>query len=417
MEEKSKKNIIGVLIFTFLLSSLIIIISFNKINPTIKLEEEQNDEYKRKQRDELEKKQDEEIKKEKERKIEQEKQKEDPKNENGLAVQKNEYYNEKKKENKEQEEKFLKIKNELSENLLKLGFIKNDNCHNIIWDKDICYSNNIYEIVNHEYNNISFTKNINNDDLINYDCKCDISFIANLFDNNELSNNSNYICKVINMIGKKYSSSFNIKIGGLYLHISDYSDKLKYDISYLSYDDIFYPSDINSIINNQDKEDSYIIKKEMFDLSMLENKKYFNYYDYIDRYFNKNSNNICNINYQSNNGYTMESSFCHGGTSNTYYIFNYNKFNENNYNAITIDIKGNYFKEMYYEIINNDLNYFSKKLNIVLELNDYNKQLLTKFVNNDELDISLSIDDNININIKYYPNYYFKDYKIEYIIK
>ena len=425
MEENSKK-IIYVLGFTFLLSSLIIFLSIynnnnsKKNDTSLNIEKEQKEDSERRQRDELERKQDEEIKKEQEIKIKQEKEmkeKEELKKKKELEIQKEAYRNEKEKKRKENEEKFLKIKNELGENLLKLGFIQKDNCYSIFWDKDICYSNNIYEIVNHEYNSISFTKNVNEKDLINYDCKNDVTFIANILDNNELSINSYYICKVINLIGNRYSSSFSIKIGGLYLDISDYSNKLKYNISNSLYNDTFYPNDIRSIINSEGKENSYVIKKEMFDLAMLDNKKYFDFYDYINTYFNKNSNNICNVNYHSSNGYIMDSSFCHAGTSNTYYQFNYHKFDEQNYNSIIIDIKGEYFKKMYFDIINNDLNYFSNKLNLTLELNDYNKQLLTKFVNNDELDISLSISDNIIINIKYYPNYYFRDYKIEYIIK
>ena len=418
MKIKSKKISICVLIFTLLLFiSILLIFLFNNSNESNEKNEEHTLELDRKERDALERMQDEEIRKNKETKEQQEKNKDESNKENNLIKQKEEYFKEKEIKEKEHKEKYLKEKNELDEKLIKLGFVKNNNCYNITEDKDICYSNNIYEVVIRERDDISFTKNIDKNNLINYDCKSDLSFIGDLLDNNELSKHSNYTCKLINMIGKHYSNSFNIEIDGLYFYISDYSDKLRYNISLASYSDIFYPSDINAIINKSDTEDSYIVKQEIYDLAMIENKKFFYYYDYINMYFNKNSNNICNINYHNNEGYTMESSFCHGGTSNTYYQFDYYKFDKEKYNSITNNIKGAYFKEMYLNIISNDLNYFSKKLNSTIELNDYNKQLLTKFVNNNELDISLNINDTIKINIKYYPNYYFKNYKIEYILQ
>lgn len=370
------------------------------------------------QRNELEKKQDEELRKEKEKqqKLEEEKRNEQILIEHKkIEEEKNNYYNEINNKMKMEKEQFQIERNNLENKLKLLGYKREEKCYDVFYEDDICYSNNMYEFVI-KNNSVSFAKNINVESLKNYDCTNDVKLIESFFNKSEIMNYSNLICSLINMIGNNNFSSFNIDLDGLYLFISNYSSNLKYNIDYsISYNyEMLYPSDINSIVNSKN---NLYTKKEMFDLAVTNNKKYFKYYDFINTYFDKNNNIFCNINYKTNDGYIMKSSFCHGGTSNTYYKFNYNKYNNDNYDYIETDIKGINFRELYLNIINNDLEYFSKKLNTKIELNDYNKNLLTKYVSNNELDLSLDINDNITLDIKYYPEYYYQDYKLKYIIK
>lgn len=413
MTDKERK----VLIITLSISIfLILIIAFLAISHRKEKETFNQEEYERYLRDQEEKRQDEEMQKEKE--MEEQRQ---------IEEEKNRIYNE--KINYREEMDHLKEKREenyknaianLEKNLLELKYAKNSNCYNKIYDEDICFSDNNIEVVySKKINRLEISKEINYSDLKNYDSKNDLELIGKLLNNEKIKDNSNEINNLLKKISEGYFDSFTVDIDGLYINISNYYSDLSYTISpsiFFDYD-VLKLSYIGSIIRNKDKPNSYIEKKVLYDFAMSFNKNNYKYYDYATHLFDSNSNNICNINYSQNDGFLMESDYCHGGTSNTSFSFNYQKYNDIDYNTITISIKGDYFKKEYLDIINKDLKYFSNKLNSKLELTANNKKELSEFVNKDSLDLSLEVNNKFEIKITYKPSSYYKSYDIEYIIK
>lgn len=313
------------------------------------------------------------------------------------------------------------INDNILDNILKNGFIENSDNEKCL-NYERCFSNGVYNISYQDngYIRVTFKKKIDRTSLKTYDSLNDLKFIDNLYGKEYLSTLYEGINLLINSFSLGYSSNFNININGMYVYVSCYSDSLEFTISPelnivpLDYNFSYLDTIINENKYNADK--TYILKKQYYDFAMSYNKKYFKFYDIAYNYFNNNSINICDINFSTKNYYSFESSFCHGGSSDTSFSFSYDDRLNSNYDTVLVDVKGEYFKKAYLEIIKKDLAYFQKKLGKKFDLTKNIENQIKTYVDNNQENFELTISDGFTIKIKYNYSYYYKDYQVSYII-
>ena len=311
------------------------------------------------------------------------------------------------------EMKYKENVSNLGEVLLDKGYQKKDDCSDLSDKDDVCYASNQFEIVIDKQLNVSFTKsNVKN--VSNYDSTNDLKQIGEILDYDTLSDNANSINKILNMISKNLISSFNIDTSGLYIHISYYSN-LKYDfrttINREDFDNLM-PTEINLSMKDEKSSNSYIVKKDIYDMLVSNNKKYLKYYDYPYLHFNKDSNNFCEIEYHEKDGYTVKGSFCHYGSSTT--SIEISSDNKENYDFISLSIVSNYFESNYKNIINNDLIYILDKLDLSYKIDNKLFDEIDDFMKKEGRDLKTNLTDNIELSINR-TNY--NRYNLKYIIR
>jgi hypothetical protein len=145
---------------------------------------------------------------------------------------------------------------------------------------------------------------------------------------------------------------------------------------------------------------------------MEENGKHFSFKDYIYDHFKTEGNNLCSVEYVDGN-YNFESSFCHGGSSDTSYRFNYS-MNQNE-KEVKVVLDNGYFNDYYNSFIKKDIEYFAKKTKKNYKFTDSIKKELTDFMTSNGSSTTLNVSDNFEINITKNP-YDVDSYTIKYKI-
>ena len=309
------------------------------------------------------------------------------------------------KEKKEEKENYLNhLKNRLSE----FGYIST-NC-DITRENHFCFTNNEWKVTIEDDFDLYFIKSVNFKEINSYDTTSDLAYIDDILETNNkyvsLSSSNN---TMFSLLFNKTINNFHLEVNNIKTSISQSKSTITYSIdsAYKQSYDSFNKVNLDIILNNTNL---YNVRKELYDLALSYNKDYFKFYDYPYMYFNESSNNnVCTITF-SENKKTSKSSYCNGGTSNTYFDFSENKAATNDF--IEIYIREKYFNEMYLDIINNDLNYISNKTGFESILDDANKEQLTNYVNNKDKKLNLIINDHISIDLEYRTNYF-----VKYIIK
>ena len=253
-----------------------------------------------------------------------------------------------------------------------------DNCYNQVQNKDICYYNNEYTFILKNDNYIQVTKEIN--DLNNFDSKKDLDFFEELIDSKNYSIHANNLNNLSKSIANNKIYSYKIKTNPFEFSQARYSKTAIYTLRLLSYnyENKFLPVEIDATLNNQ--ETLHEGKKDLYEAIASYNKDLLMFYDFPYIHFNKEDNNICKINYHDKSRYTMESSFCHGAASNTSFAFKIET--EIDYNYLELNVKGSYFREMYLDIINKDINYINEKINSNIKLYESHMTSITNYISN-----------------------------------
>ncbi len=289
-----------------------------------------------------------------------------------------------------------------------LGFTRDDNCI----AKDYCYTLDKYK-ASYSTNSVWFELSINvpDENIKKYDPKKDFEMLEKIY-GIKIDNVSN-MKKLINNFSNKTFESFTIDTNGLYLHVSHYVDDLEYSVSdsiYNEYSEYYKPTSLSTILNGKNDFNSKIM---FYDIAIENNVKYFKYYDYAYNRLKKDGENICEIVFENEN-YKFETSYCHGGTSNTSYNFTY-RVGSNKEETVTSNIKGSYFDEYYDTILKTDIDYFSKKLDEKIKISDENLKLVKELVQNEGNDLHFKVENvlEVEINRESYSSVY---YDVKYII-
>ena len=305
--------------------------------------------------------------------------------------------------------------------LLELDYQKRDECYHYIKNIDsYCYSNGNLEVIKSNRGTVSFSKLINNKNLANYKSKSDLESISEILEYESISSMYSNVDKVISLISEGATESVSLFVDEYYLNISKYTSHLVYEFNnplWHNTFNVFYPVEI-TFYNGSEASNSQITKmrKELYDMAIASNKKYFKFYDYPYLFFNKETyNNYCYIdinNKEDKDGYLMSSSFCHWGSSNT--SFDFEKTSDN-YDYVKIGVRDKYFEDNYLEIIKRDLEYFKNKLDKELQLDDSNIDKLVSFMQSKENTVLIMVNDDLIIHINrsvktsklFYLNYEF----------
>lgn len=256
--------------------------------------------------------------------------------------------------------------------------------------------------------------------LNNYQCNEDIKLINDTYDKKISGKLTNKICKIINSLSIDTILGFNINTNDLYINIANYGKDLEYNVSDGIKDEIdgIELNYIDTIIvSNKDNEKDNSIKELFYNTLMEEVKGKYRFYDYYNNVLNNGITNVCKVEYYNKNKYNFNSDFCHGGTSDTSFELEFKGVDTLEDDRVKINYKGEYYKNAYLELLKKDLDYFKNKLKINIDLSDENINRLKEFVEKDEKDLTLEINNNIKINIRHYPDYYYKDYEITYSIR
>ena len=301
------------------------------------------------------------------------------------------------------------------EKVLKLGFKQiNQDCR-----KDYeCYTDGTYVL---EYNTKGvypeFSRITEDPINMNYDSKADLEFFSKLYNLPNMIKFDGIFDEIINTFDDSYNT-FSIDSYNINMEVSYYSNELHFRVLHGSIYN--YKSNkigsLDTIITKTDLNNDN--KKRMFyyDSTIKYNKGNYPYSDFLNAYLLRDSVDICKIDFEGKNYYNMESSFCHGGTSNTYFRYKYEVDRPRIYDVITVDLKGEYFKENYLNIISNDLKYFSNKGIPNLELSEANKTELTDFIQSNTERKIIIINNDFHIELHYYPNYYNKNFIVKYYV-
>ena len=323
--------------------------------------------------------------------------------------------NNNKRELSDYEKLELEFKNRvdnLENKLLERGYSKSKKCYNQDENDIYCYTNGKYEVIYDQHSKVSFSKKVLKNKLDDYNSEDDFTYIGELLDY-DLSFLSSDVNKLLYFISKNYFDSISININGISMDIDIFSSNLVYefDTYYNNSYDYYYPLSISTIVYDSNLSISKIaeIRKTLYDIAISNNKKLFSYYDYPYLLFNQDINHICGISINEKDGKNMSSSFCHGGTSNTYFRFE-NSYKNNEF--IKVTIKENFFKDHYLEIINRDLKYIGDKLEKEIILDNEIKDKIINYMSNDHEPLLLTINENVEINIKHQYNYYYLQYNI-----
>ena len=318
------------------------------------------------------------------------------------------------KEIKKQEEQIKRLNDNIVDKLINIGFKPFKDENYCTMEGEECYSNGTYIAeYNESIKRVTFIKIGDKFDFKTYNCKDDLEFLGKLYNKPSLSR----IADKANTIINKYNDDITINIDNMFIQTffigepeyvvsaGIFSNANELNISYVS-----------SIVDSKNEERVNSIKS-FYDLSMFENKKYYKYNDYLSKHFNiREMSNVCGMKIIGKNHYNLDSSFCHGGTSDTEFEYSYSRTSPEEDN-ILIDIKGDYFKEVYMDIIESDLDYFEEKLNYKFEISDTSKKEIDDFIKNQKDKIAIIVNDKMTIIIEYKKNYYFKNYYLTYQVK
>ncbi len=301
----------------------------------------------------------------------------------------------------------------MDEKLYSLGFVDDTSDRCRYFEK--CFKKDNYFIT---YNTMSTLLNIyvdgTKDNIKNHNYTKDFELLDEMY--NRKINISDNIKKLINDFDRFNFHNINIETDNMYVRIAYYYDGLEYTISprYISEEKtIFKPISLDTIISSLKDNDKTNFMKRLYDISMENNKQYFKYNDYFYVALKNTSKDLCSVGYIEGN-YSFSSSFCHGGTSDAYYRFNYSK-SKSEYDQIILNYKGNYFSDYYLNIIKNDLEYFSKKLNTKLSLSKENTSLIKDFMNKESHNETIIISPKLSIDLEM-TNYSVRNYNITYKI-
>ena len=306
-------------------------------------------------------------------------------------------------------EEARKINDDILTKIEKNGFKKISN-HKYCYSADYCYSDGYMEVeVDPSRPYVYFYVASKREDRNTYDVKKDLSILANVYDKQSILSFSEGINKLLN----QYDDSILIETDLVRLQIFPLTNYIEYLLSNpISYEDLsLRPTYVDSIIFETDNGKE---KRDFYDFSMINNYKYFDFYDYV--YNHIENGNVCSIKLVDDSGYTFDSDYCHGGTSNINYIFSYS-FIKPDYKSVYVDVKGSYFKESYISFIKKDLEYFSNKLNKKFELSQDEIEKLNYFIKDNQSTFWTVVNDKVIIDIKYFDSNYFKDYIITYRFK
>ena len=307
--------------------------------------------------------------------------------------------------------------NAISENLLNKGFNEINDCSNeSLGIRCFTKGDLMLEV---SWTGIDFEKITKIGDPSKYDSRADLEIIGSVYD---ISFSDDDIKTMNKLIGNMFELSFsNIKISikGKVIEVEWSYDELRFSLKdggRIIKD--LVPNYIITDTYNPEKSSMKLLnlrRKLFYDVIMNDNnKEYYNFYDFAYHYYENNNYNVCSIKYVNKNNYNFSSNYCK--KNSTYakfeliYVPDYQ-----DYDSITVEIEENSFKDKYATYIENDLDYFSKKLgtNYMLDDNDYTK--INKFFNNNKDKLSLNISNNLIIEIEYNENGYpDKLYKITY---
>lgn len=269
-----------------------------------------------------------------------------------------------------------------------------------------------------------FYKDVKESSLEGYALEEDVAFFEELYDFTISEDLINQLKDYIGTFKHNSTDNFNIYIDDLYFSFdwrsgngwnSDYIEYMFDKRDYNDYEsltperiDIFNSGNSNEAKNNN--------RKALYEIIMNNNnKEHYTYNDYAPIHFEGNSEDICNIEYITKEGYTFEGSFCHGGTSTTYFKVESGREDEQDYDRVILEMEPEVFKEKYMEILNKDLEYFNSRLetNYKLTNNDNNMTNLRNIVENKTEKVSLTLSDSFQIDIEFK----YDDYYVTYIIR
>ncbi len=327
-----------------------------------------------------------------------------------------EKYREYIKQEELKEKEIFKEKNLISK-LSKYNFkeVQDDKC---LSDQRCFENNDYYAYISNGF--VNFDIKVTKDEVLKYDCTKDLEMFKDIFEKDNFPKLSSKINYFIRIFPKEGLSSMNFKFNRLSIYMSYYGSDLHYRISRgINIDDNYEIDYVDSIIDKQPVNINLINerKTDLYNFLIDDNKSSFFYYDYFYNYFNEAILDVCSIVIEGKDDYIINSSFCHGGTSNTYLEIEKKGYPNEEPFSVKIDFKGDYFIKNFVNVISNDLKYFSNKNGMTYELSDENKTKLTEFINSKSTSIDLVINDSMSINITYKPDNYYKDYYVKYIIK
>lgn len=301
----------------------------------------------------------------------------------------------------------------MDEKLYSLGFVEDngDRCKN--YEK--CFKKDKYFITyDTRTTYLKIYVDGTKENIDNYDYTDDFELLEEMY--NSKINISDSIKKLINSFDRSKFYNFNVETDGMYVSVAYYYDGLEYIIGSRHITEekaIFKPISLDTMIFLPKDNDKTNFMKRLYDISMENNKQYFKYNDYFYEALKNTGKDLCSVEYIEGN-YSFSSSFCHGGTSNAYYRFNYSKSNAE-YDQIKLNYNSNYFSDYYLNIIKNDLEYFSKKLNTKLSLSEENTSLIKDFMNKESHNETIIISPKLSIDLKM-TNYSVRYYNIIYKI-
>jgi len=270
-------------------------------------------------------------------------------------------------------------------------------------EKEKCLTNGTYTIT---YGNsiwLTIDKVIKN--LKKYDPTDDLLFIGKMYNNEKISTRANIFMDLFKNVNSD-SIGFFINIDGLgfYIYASNYS--ITYDIDNYIVDD-----DLEKDIDRIDISNASINSNYLLNLVINDFQNSFPYYDFENHYKNLFKGSGISISIHYNNYYYK-------------HYLNTDKIDFNNssisryYDTIEVGMSGSVFEGNCIEMIQKDIEYFNKKLNITginkLYLNSKQIEDIRSSLYSNNEDKKINLNDSLYITINNYDGKY---YTIKYEIK
>ena len=302
----------------------------------------------------------------------------------------------------------------LDKTLKEMGYTKVNDDKRCLKD-ETCYSNKVYFI---RYGNnvlLQVAKDIKPEKLKNYDSKGDLLLLGKLLNEESLSKRT----KIFNELFHKFNHEKGIH--NFFLHLDGYMISTYYSLNNtLEYTIAKNYSDINeydfeyldTILNDYKSDKANKLRIDLFEFAIKNKKKYFPYYELVNTYLDYGNNNLCSFNIE-HEGYIFKSSYCHGGTSNTYYEFT-KRENYKNQDTILVIIRPELFEKEYLKMLSRDVKFINNKTDNNFKLTKADLKEVKKVASNTKDSYTFVIDYKLEVTVSFNKNSKF--YTIKYVI-
>ena len=301
-----------------------------------------------------------------------------------------------------------KKQQKLESKLLSMGFQDANNEEMCSSDKR-CYYKEPY-LVSID-SRVTISKNI--EDIDDYNIDEEIKLVEEIYGDYNIHIKQDIMNNIINNYFNKGINSFTMEYYKYYLNVIYLSKKLSLIVSEKSKNEGENIYDFSTIIDT-DAKNAMDIRKDFYNIIIEDNKELNQYTDFAYMHFDNDKENLCEVNYSYGTN-QFNSSFCHGGTSNTYYKID--KVQSSNAIKFEIMLKGDYFEKDYKKIINNDLKYINKKTGINYSIpENIEKEIDVFIINLDDTKEEYYLGEGLYVGFKRIMNPNFRYYMITYKI-